>query len=302
MVDGGKKTRNLCKAGTGSFRSGIFRIQNLERNITPEFSIISAENTCSLSRQLADRLAEEEAVKRVYGRSFAYDVPASWEGTQGSVCLFSYEENQLQWAQDDLLVPSKKAGESVKAARFTKASHFTKASQVMDAVRQGEGVLVVFGYEGQFDLSEGDVLSLQLPGKQREVTVLSILSDTPYTTEGETQVICSEELFAELEKPYVSGVTLSGGDPLHLENRRDAGELIGEIRRRFPGKTIWLYTGYDWEEVKDLPFIGEVDVLVDGKFVEELKDNNLHWKGSSNQRVIDVKASLRAGEVVLHSC
>ena len=111
-----------------------------------------------------------------------------------------------------------------------------------------------------------------------------------------------EELFAELAKPYVSGVTLSGGDPLHLENRRDAGELIGEIRRRFPGKTIWLYTGYDWEEVKDLPFIGEVDVLVDGKFVEELKDNNLHWKGSSNQRVIDVKASLRAGEVVLHSC
>lgn len=110
-----------------------------------------------------------------------------------------------------------------------------------------------------------------------------------------------EELFVELAKPYVSGVTLSGGDPLHLENRRDTGELIGEIRGRFPGKTIWLYTGYDWEEVKDLPFIGEVDVLVDGKFVEELKDNNLHWKGSSNQRVIDVKASLRAGEVVLHS-
>ena len=54
--------------------------------------------------------------------------------------------------------------------------------------------------------------------------------------------------------------------------------------------------------MKDLPFIGEVDVLVDGKFVEELKDSNLHWKGSSNQRVIDVKASLRAGEVVLHSC
>ncbi len=170
----------------------------------PDLSILSAENTCSLSRQLADRLAEEEAVKRVYGRSFAYDVPASWEGTQGSVCLFSYEENQLQWAQDDLLVPSKKAGESVKTARFTKASHFTKAahftkaSQVMDAVRQGEGVLVVFGYEGQFDLAEGDVISLQLSGETREVTVLGVLSDTPYTTEGETQVICSEELFSEL--------------------------------------------------------------------------------------------------------
>lgn len=164
----------------------------------PDLSIISAENTCSLTRQLAERLAEEEAVKRVYGRSFAYDIPASWRGIQGSVCLFSFEENQLQWAQEDLLVPSKKAGESMKASRFTKASHFTKAAQVMDAVRKGEGVLVVYGYEGQFDLSEGDVLSLQLPGKQREVTVLGILSDTPYTTEGETQVICSEKLFAEL--------------------------------------------------------------------------------------------------------
>ena len=158
----------------------------------PDLSIISAENTCSLSRQLADRLAEEEAVKRVYGRSFAYDIPASREGTQGSVCLFSYEENQLQWAQDDLLMPSKKAGESMKA------SHFTNASQVMDAVREGEGVLVVFGYEGEFDLAEGDVISLQLSGETREVTVLGVLADTPYTTEGETQMICSEELFAEL--------------------------------------------------------------------------------------------------------
>ena len=164
----------------------------------PDLSIISADNTCSLSRQLAERLAEEEAVKRVYGRSFAYDIPASWRGTQGSVCLFTYEENQLQWAQEDLLVPLKKAGESMKASSFMKAAHFTKAAQVMDAVRKGEGVLVVYGYEGQFDLSEGDVLSLQLPGKQREVTVLGILSDTPYTTEGETQVICSEKLFAEL--------------------------------------------------------------------------------------------------------
>lgn len=164
----------------------------------PDLSIISADNTCSLSRQLAERLAEEEAVKRVYGRSFAYDIPASWRGTQGSVCLFTYEENQLQWAQEDLLVPLKKAGESMKASSFMKAAHFTKAAQVMDAVRKGEGVLVVYGYEGQFDLSEGDVISLQLPGNQREVTVLGILSDTPYTTEGETQVICSEELFAEL--------------------------------------------------------------------------------------------------------
>lgn len=109
-----------------------------------------------------------------------------------------------------------------------------------------------------------------------------------------------EELFAELKKDYVSGVTLSGGDPLHKKNRDDAGALIREIHEKFPEKTIWVYTGYLWDEVKDLPFMRYVDVLVDGKFVEALKDTTLHWKGSSNQKVIDVKRSLKAGKVFLH--
>ena len=109
-----------------------------------------------------------------------------------------------------------------------------------------------------------------------------------------------EELFGELKKPYVSGVTLSGGDPLHPDNRRDIGELIDEISEKFPSKTIWLYTGYDWEAIRDLPLIRKVDVVVDGEFVETLKDANLHWKGSSNQRVIDVQPSLLTGEAVLH--
>lgn len=109
-----------------------------------------------------------------------------------------------------------------------------------------------------------------------------------------------EELFAELVKPYISGITFSGGDPLHMENRNEVGELIGEIHERFPDKTIWVYTGYEWEEVKDLPYMPYVDVLVDGKFVEELKDVTLHWKGSANQRVIDVKRTLSEGEIVLH--
>ena len=109
-----------------------------------------------------------------------------------------------------------------------------------------------------------------------------------------------EELFEELKKPYVSGVTLSGGDPLHPDNRRDMGELIDEISEKFPNKTIWLYTGYSWEAIRDLPLIRKVDVVVDGEFVEALKDANLHWKGSSNQRVIDVQPSLLTGEPVLH--
>ena len=110
-----------------------------------------------------------------------------------------------------------------------------------------------------------------------------------------------EELFAELEKPYISGVTFSGGDPLHPANRDGVGELIMQISREYPDKTIWIYTGYLWDEVRDLPYGKKADVLVDGKFVEALKDNTLHWKGSSNQRVIDVKRTFAEGKIVLHA-
>lgn len=109
-----------------------------------------------------------------------------------------------------------------------------------------------------------------------------------------------EELFFELKKDYISGITFSGGDPLHVKNRDEVGALIREIHKEFPGKTIWVYTGYLWDEVKDLPFMRYVDVLVDGRFVEALKDTTLHWKGSSNQKVIDVKRSLKTGKVCLH--
>lgn len=110
-----------------------------------------------------------------------------------------------------------------------------------------------------------------------------------------------EELFASLAPSYVSGITFSGGDPLHLQNRDEIGQLIEEVREKFPQKTIWVYTGYRWEDVKDLPYVKLADVLVDGPFVEELKDNTLHWKGSSNQRVIDVKKTLETGDIVLHA-
>lgn len=109
-----------------------------------------------------------------------------------------------------------------------------------------------------------------------------------------------QELFDELEKPYISGVTFSGGDPLLCSTRNELAELIAEIRSKFPDKTIWLYTGYDWSAVKDLPLMKDVDVLVDGRFIEELKDVNLPWRGSSNQKVIDVKRSLAIGLPVLH--
>ncbi|MFR8088178.1 MAG: anaerobic ribonucleoside-triphosphate reductase activating protein [Lachnospirales bacterium] len=108
-----------------------------------------------------------------------------------------------------------------------------------------------------------------------------------------------EEIFEELSRDYISGITLSGGDPLFPGNRDTVAELIYEIKEKFPEKTIWLYTGYLWEDVKDLPGISQVDVLVDGPYVEVLRDTTLHWKGSSNQRVIDVPSTLRAGQVIL---
>ena len=73
-----------------------------------------------------------------------------------------------------------------------------------------------------------------------------------------------------------------------------------KIRKELPNKTIWLYTGFLWEEIKDIPDIADIDVLCEGKFVEALLDNKIPWVGSTNQRVMDVKKSLETNEVVLH--
>jgi anaerobic ribonucleoside-triphosphate reductase activating protein len=108
------------------------------------------------------------------------------------------------------------------------------------------------------------------------------------------------ELFEKLSKPWISGVTFSGGDPLHPQNRETIGKLIYEIKERFPSKTIWLYTGYLFDEVKELEYLPQVDVLVDGKFMKRFFDSQLHWCGSSNQRVIDVKKSFEVGKIVLY--
>lgn len=109
-----------------------------------------------------------------------------------------------------------------------------------------------------------------------------------------------EELFRELSHDYISGVTLSGGDPLYFANRSDILELVKKIRRNFPEKTIWLYTGFRWETIGELEIMDYVDVVVDGEFEADKKDTQLHWRGSSNQQVIDVKATRQAGSVVLH--
>lgn len=102
-----------------------------------------------------------------------------------------------------------------------------------------------------------------------------------------------QEIFDQLEKPYISGITFSGGDPLHAANRPDVRNLMAEIREKYPQKTIWLYTGDVWENIKNDITMQYINVLVDGEFIVEEKDTTLHWKGSRNQRVIDVQASLK---------
>lgn len=127
-----------------------------------------------------------------------------------------------------------------------------------------------------------------------------------------------KELLKELSKDYISGITFSGGDPLHENNLKGVSDLILLVRKNFPNKTIWLYTGYTWEQIMNpvvtdnfnperdkvlqtrKQIVEQCDILVDGRYVNELRDITLEWRGSSNQRVISVKKSLRYGQIVMN--
>lgn len=112
-----------------------------------------------------------------------------------------------------------------------------------------------------------------------------------------------QEIFEQLDQSYINGITFSGGDPLHCANRESVKQLMMEIKEKYPDKTIWLYTGDSWENIKNYPMMKYIDVLVDGEFKLALRDVTLLWKGSSNQRVIDVQATLKKEDIsvpVLH--
>lgn len=157
------------------------------------------------------------------------------------------------------------------------------------------------------------------------------------------------EIFDELSKDYIAGITFTGGDPLHQKNLKDVSDLVSELRVKYPimekmdtiysdkddskhniltrnsdeirlscqEKTIWLYTGYTWEQImypvvtddfnperdkllkmrQDI--VKQCDVLVDGRYEEDKRDVTYHWAGSTNQRVIDVQETLKQGKVIL---
>lgn len=105
-------------------------------------------------------------------------------------------------------------------------------------------------------------------------------------------------LIRELSKDEIDGLTLSGGDPLMVDNREDVENLVRTLKTILPEKSIWLYTGYDWDEIKDLSLLNYVDVVVDGKFILAQRDITLAFRGSTNQRIIDVQKSLKENKVV----
>lgn len=97
-----------------------------------------------------------------------------------------------------------------------------------------------------------------------------------------------EELINYLSQDYINGLTLSGGDPLAGPNYKPVLSLVKHIKSLFPNKTIWIYTGYTMKELlymDKIDILEYIDVLVDGEFKIKLKDNTLHWKGSSNQNI-----------------
>lgn len=125
-----------------------------------------------------------------------------------------------------------------------------------------------------------------IAARNARILLPGILTEDSYLTKRKTGDL------RQLEKPYISGITFSGGDPMHPVNRADVRELMSEIREKYPTKTIWMYTGGQLGRLCDLPVMQYVDVVVDGEFHVEEKDVKLLWKGSKNQRVIDVKKTL----------
>ena len=117
-----------------------------------------------------------------------------------------------------------------------------------------------------------------------------------------------EELLRLLQPDYINGLTLLGGDPFEPENQRVLLPFLRKVKATFPGKDIWAYTGYTWEQLTSgshrsctpdtMELLSMIDVLVDGPFVEVKKNIRLRFRGSENQRVIDVVKSLKTGRVV----
>ena len=125
----------------------------------------------------------------------------------------------------------------------------------------------------------------------------------PFTAETE------EQLLAMLAPEYINGLTLLGGEPFEPENQRALVPFLHRVREKYPNKTIWSFTGFTYEQLREDgshprcevtdEMLSMLDVLVDGRFVEELHDISLRFRGSRNQRLIDMRETRRSGNVTL---
>ena len=123
-----------------------------------------------------------------------------------------------------------------------------------------------------------------------------------------------QELLTELEKLYISRLTLSGGHPLEALNLPTVYQIVKRVKEKFPNKTIWIYSGMTFEEIKEkdnfyeereinspspLDVISLCDILVDGRYIDSQRDITLSFRGSSNQRIIDIQQTLKKGNIIL---
>ncbi len=119
-----------------------------------------------------------------------------------------------------------------------------------------------------------------------------------------------DKIIASLQPAYIDGLSILGGEPMEVVNQKAIRPFLERVRKECPHATVWIYSGYTWEELTDaenkrchsedtMPILSMVDILVDGEFVEEKKNIRLAFRGSSNQRIIDVPKTLAEGTVVL---
>lgn len=108
-----------------------------------------------------------------------------------------------------------------------------------------------------------------------------------------------EHILELAKKEYIEGLSILGGEPLHPKNINVSTKLAKKFKETYPKKTIWVWTGFNYENnLKDKEILKYIDYLVDGQFIEEQKNPKLKYAGSSNQRVIDIKKTLKTGQVV----
>lgn len=115
----------------------------------------------------------------------------------------------------------------------------------------------------------------------------------PFTKQTENEII------SLLDRPWIDGLSLLGGEPFEPEHQETLLRLLERVHRELPTKTVWAYSGYKFEQIQDSPLLDYVDILVDGEFEEDKKNISLQFRGSENQRIIDVQETFASGHVVI---